>query len=166
MFSTGAWFKEMCEIFDLSEDNGDYTTVSTVYWRLAVHQMKRKPGLVRPLPLDGDVEMGEIVRGEEESKEEEKEGHSAAEPGGGVNVDEGAAVGSQPINEKTEYESLIPNEPPQSPEKVSETLLPVQSPPTNASDQVVSQTQSPAPGLMDLLAGGTNNNQIAPDPAE
>jgi hypothetical protein len=75
VFEFGTWFKEQVEIFDLSEEKGDYTVVETVFGRLLkIIEWKRKPGLVLPPSIDGDVEMGDMVSNKPGEEEEAKEG--------------------------------------------------------------------------------------------
>lgn len=61
VFAFGTWFKEQCEIFDLKE--GVHYNVSSgcflIPCLMSQTQWKRVPGVVRPLPFDGDVELAQ-----------------------------------------------------------------------------------------------------------
>lgn len=86
VFEFGTWFKEQCMIFDLSEENGDYTVKELKLGRFSVTQWTRKPGLVRPAPLDGDVEMGDMQQRPNENNKDN------AAAGGG---EQGTAIGKK-----------------------------------------------------------------------
>lgn len=61
VFEVGNWFKEMVEIFDLEKDTGyTETTKTLIPLLLTMVQWTRVPGVVRPLPVEGDIEMQSV----------------------------------------------------------------------------------------------------------
>jgi hypothetical protein len=83
--STGTWFKQQCDIFEL-EETVHYTSHTQVIIPIFMKTVTRRrvPGVVRPLPVSAsDIEMGS----------EKKEDEGAAAP-------TGPAVAYMPIDEK------------------------------------------------------------------
>jgi len=150
VFELGTWFKEQCEIFELSEENGDYNVVVTNWLcRIRITQWTRKPGLVRPLPLDGDVEMGEMT-----SKPNITTSAAISEPGAGA----GEGLGSNDSGEENTGAAKVFSYVPVSTEEPVGAAVPKVNEVQPASPAA---SESAGPGIVDNLMGA---NKVGIEP--